>query len=60
MILSILKFKEVISFNSVARVFIFKGHGLRAIRCATSATAIRINLVRAEEFFLDGFAGGKG
>ena len=46
-ILSILKFKEVISFNSVARVFIFKGHGLRAIRCATSATAIRIDLVRA-------------
>jgi len=59
-ILSILKFKEVISFNSVARVFIFKDHGLRAMRYATCATAIRINLVSAEEFFLDGFAGRKG
>ena len=53
---TVLKFKRVISWDSVGDISVLKHHQFRSVFFAIGTSAINVNVIRPQNFFLDGFA----
>ena len=53
---TVLKFKRVISWDSVGDIRVLKHHQFRSVFFAIGTSAININVIRPHDFLLDGFA----
>jgi hypothetical protein len=56
MCFTVLKFKRVISWDSVGDIRVLKHHQFRSVFFAIGTSAINVNVIRPQDFLLDGFA----
>jgi hypothetical protein len=56
MCFTVLKFKRVISWDSVGDIRVLKHHQFRSVFFAIGTPAINVNFIRPQDFLLDGFA----
>ena len=60
MCFTILKFKRVISWDSVGDIRVLKHHQFRSVFLAIRTSAINVNVIRSEDFLLDRLAPNQG
>ena len=53
MCFTVLKFKRVISWDSVGDIRVLKHHQFRSVFFAIGTSAIKVNVIRSKDFLLD-------